>query len=195
VRAPHAVAASRGRRCACRYLARRFTVIIPWYPTGTMERIQVIGEVATASTLARMLSITPPASSGSSQLCIFDLHALQELFYFTDHVNVCEPVTPMIVRCRRSRDACVAGARAQVRLKSCISLLKLRLERQPDQELLSGVARASLAVAVVCSTRDACCVTAVAFPDEGAYKRFHKKFSEYPVVCRSRHCSDTVAMS
>ena len=30
-----------------RYLARSFTVIMPYYPTGTMERIQRLGEVAT----------------------------------------------------------------------------------------------------------------------------------------------------
>ena len=38
-----------------------FTLVLPFFPTGTAERVAVEGEVATAVTLARMLSSTPPS--------------------------------------------------------------------------------------------------------------------------------------
>ena len=31
-----------------RYLARSFTLILPYFPTGTMERVDTEGQVATA---------------------------------------------------------------------------------------------------------------------------------------------------
>ena len=46
-----------------------------------------------------------------------------------------------------------------IRLKSCITLLRTRLSCLEDNEL-----------------------TSIAFPDEGAFKRFHTKFAEYPHV-------------
>jgi phosphoribosylpyrophosphate synthetase len=60
------------------YGARSLTVVVPYYPTGTMERITHVGEVATAKSLARMISATPMAANGPSQFAIFDIHALQE---------------------------------------------------------------------------------------------------------------------
>jgi phosphoribosylpyrophosphate synthetase len=53
-----------------------------------MERIERVGEVATAASLARMLSMVPQCASGPTQLLILDIHALQERFYFTDNVIV-----------------------------------------------------------------------------------------------------------
>lgn len=44
-----------------------------------MERVSTVGEVATAKTLARMLSATPPAANGIPTFCILDIHALQEV--------------------------------------------------------------------------------------------------------------------
>jgi len=32
----------------CRYMARSFTFILPYFPTGTMERVDTEGQVATA---------------------------------------------------------------------------------------------------------------------------------------------------
>ena len=50
------------------YGAKRLTVVVPYFPTGTMERVTHIGEVATAKSLARMLSATPMAAHGPVQL-------------------------------------------------------------------------------------------------------------------------------
>lgn len=85
---------------------KRLAVLVPYFPTATMERVTVIGEVATAKTLARMLSATPLAAHGPVQFSILDIHALAEQFYFGDSVHV--------------------------RLKSCISLLHDRLLALPD---------------------------------------------------------------
>jgi phosphoribosylpyrophosphate synthetase len=71
-----------------------------------MERESVRGEVATAKTLARMLSATPPSASGPVTFAILDIHALQEQFYFGDTVHI--------------------------RLKSCVSLLHDRLLTLPE---------------------------------------------------------------
>ena len=40
-----------------------FTLVLPFFPTGTAERVAVEGEVATAVTLARMLSSRHPVAA------------------------------------------------------------------------------------------------------------------------------------
>jgi ribose-phosphate pyrophosphokinase len=85
---------------------RSLSVVLPFYPTGTMERVEQEGEIATASTLARMLSATPISKSGPLQIVIYDIHALQERFYFEN------TVIP--------------------RLESAIPLLKTRLKQFSD---------------------------------------------------------------
>jgi ribose-phosphate pyrophosphokinase len=116
-----------------RYAVRSFKVVLPYFPTGTMERVEEPGEIATAATLARMLSAIPMTMSGPTQIIIFDIHALQELFYFSDKVLP--------------------------RLETAVPLLKERLQAQEN--------------------------VAIAFPDEGAWKRFGKYFGEYPlIVCQ-----------
>ena len=69
-----------------RYLSRSVTFILPYFPTATMERIDTEGTIATASTLARILSAIPVSSRGPCQIVIIDIHALQERFYFGDNV-------------------------------------------------------------------------------------------------------------
>jgi phosphoribosylpyrophosphate synthetase len=61
-----------------RYLVRSFRLILPFFPTGTMERVDKEGQVVTAKTLATMLSQIPLASRGPAQIIIFDVHSLQE---------------------------------------------------------------------------------------------------------------------
>ena len=62
-----------------RYGAKSFTIILPYFPTGTMERVEREGEVATAMTLARMLSAI---ECKEASLVIYDIHDLKERFYF-----------------------------------------------------------------------------------------------------------------
>lgn len=54
-----------------------FTLVLPFFPTGTSERMEDEGDVATAFTLARILSNIPISRGGPTNLVIFDIHALQ----------------------------------------------------------------------------------------------------------------------
>lgn len=69
-----------------RYLVRSFRLILPFFPTATMERVDKEGQVVTAKSLATMLSAIPLAARGPTQIFVFDIHALQERFYFGDQV-------------------------------------------------------------------------------------------------------------
>ena len=113
-----------------RFVAGSFKILLPYYPTGTMERVEREGQIATAATLARMLSATPHCMSGPAQIVIFDIHALQERFYFAD------TVIP--------------------RLETAVPLLKQRIASVPD--------------------------LAIAFPDEGAMKRFGFMFDHVMLI-------------
>mmetsp|Transcript_19699 Transcript_19699/g.55004 ORF Transcript_19699/g.55004 Transcript_19699/m.55004 type:complete len:411 (+) Transcript_19699:41-1273(+) len=69
-----------------RLFVASFTLVLPFFPTGTLERVETEGDVATAFTLARILSNVPPSRGGPTSLVIFDIHALQERFYFGDAI-------------------------------------------------------------------------------------------------------------
>lgn len=105
-----------------------FTLVLPFFPTGTAERVVREGEVATAVTLARILSNIPPSRGGPTSTIIFDIHALQERFYFGDSILPC--------------------------FESGIPLLLERLKQLDDAKNV-----------------------VIAYPDEGAYKRFHSFFA------------------
>jgi ribose-phosphate pyrophosphokinase len=70
-----------------RYFARSLMVVLPYFPTGTMERVEREGEVATAKTLIRMMSATPVGQAQTTFL-MFDIHALATRFFFSDSVKV-----------------------------------------------------------------------------------------------------------
>ena len=112
-----------------RMFVGRFSLVLPYFPTGTLERVEDEGDIATAASLARMLSNVPLSRGGPTSLVIFDIHALQERFYFGD------AVLPLFL--------------------SGVPLLQARLRQLPDAELVT-----------------------IAYPDEGAWKRFHKMFGD-----------------
>jgi len=56
------------------------TVVLPFYPVGTMERVIREGQVATANTYAQMFSNLPSCGK-PTRLLIYDLHTLQNRFY------------------------------------------------------------------------------------------------------------------
>ncbi|KAL2636457.1 hypothetical protein R1flu_007936 [Riccia fluitans] len=116
-----------------RMFVASFTLVLPFFPTGTLERMEDEGDIATAFTLARMLSNIPISRGGPTSLVIFDIHALQERFYFGDNVLPC--------------------------FESGIPLLKHRLHQLPDAKNVS-----------------------IAFPDEGAWKRFYKQLQHFPMI-------------
>lgn len=91
------------------------------------------GDVATAFTMARILSNIPISRGGPTSLVIYDIHALQERFYFGDQV------LPLF--------------------ETGIPLLKQRLHQLPESEKI-----------------------VIAFPDDGAWKRFHKQLDHFPMV-------------
>ncbi|XP_078440735.1 phosphoribosyltransferase family protein isoform X2 [Wolffia australiana] len=116
-----------------RLFVASFTLVLPFFPTGSFERMEEEGDVATAFTLARMLSVIPASRGGPTSLVIYDIHALQERFYFGDHVLPC--------------------------FETGIPLLKQRLQQLPDTDNVT-----------------------IAFPDDGAWKRFYKLFPDHPMI-------------
>eukprot|EP00271_Cylindrocystis_brebissonii_P003451 TRINITY_DN1442_c0_g2_i1.p1 TRINITY_DN1442_c0_g2~~TRINITY_DN1442_c0_g2_i1.p1 ORF type:complete len:537 (+),score=64.03 TRINITY_DN1442_c0_g2_i1:690-2300(+) len=116
-----------------RMFVSSFTLVLPFFPTGTQERMEDEGDIATAFTLSRILSNIPLSRGGPTSLVIFDIHALQERFYFGDNVLPC--------------------------FESGVPILKNRLHQLSDGDKIS-----------------------IAFPDEGAWKRFHRQFQHYPTI-------------
>ncbi|KAK9153233.1 hypothetical protein Sjap_000713 [Stephania japonica] len=94
-----------------RLFVASFTLVLPFFPTGSFERMEEEGDVATAFTMARILSNVPISRGGPTSLVIYDIHALQERFYFGDHVLPC--------------------------FETGIPLLKRRLHQLPDAENIS----------------------------------------------------------
>jgi ribose-phosphate pyrophosphokinase len=112
-----------------------FTLILPFFPTGTAERVDREGEIPTAVTLARIRSHIPLSRGGPTSTIVFDIHALQERFYFGDNITPC--------------------------FETAIPLLLQELAKMPDAKDV-----------------------VIAYPDEGAMKRFHTMFDGFDeVVC------------
>ncbi|XP_047318189.1 ribose-phosphate pyrophosphokinase 4 [Impatiens glandulifera] len=116
-----------------RLFVASFTLVLPFFPTGSFERMEEEGDVATAFTMARILSNIPISRGGPTSLVIYDIHALQERFYFGDQVLPC--------------------------FETGIPLLKQRLHQLASSDKI-----------------------VVAFPDDGAWKRFHKLLDDFPMV-------------
>jgi hypothetical protein len=89
--------------------APNFRVILPYFSVGTMERVDSFGEVATAMTIARLLSNTPLCATGPSSVVIYDIHALQEQFYFGDsvHAQLCTAMTLLTERLAKLSDVTI----------------------------------------------------------------------------------------
>eukprot|EP01071_Lankesteria_metandrocarpae_P003693 Lankesteria_metandrocarpae@DN3119_c1_g1_i1.p1 len=60
------------------------TIFLPFYPFGTNERVNNEGQIATASTMATLLSCLPSCGR-PSRLMIYDLHTLQNRFYLSQN--------------------------------------------------------------------------------------------------------------
>jgi len=88
-------------------------------------------------TLARILSAVPLTQTGPAKLLIYDIHTLQNRFYFGDNV------IPLLV--------------------TAVPLLLKRLEEKFSEEERKNIA--------------------IAYPDEGASKRFGKDLHYYQIIC------------
>ena len=70
----------------CESFAKSLTVLLPFYSTATMERVDIDhdGVVPTASTLARLFNGLP-SMGYPIRVMTYDLHTLQNRFYLTGH--------------------------------------------------------------------------------------------------------------
>ena len=109
--------------------------------------------------MATMLSSIPLAARGPAQIFIFDIHALQERFYFSELVIPrSEKQTNKQTKTNTNKMSvyhCIVHMVCfTIRLLSAIPLLLRELRLLPDSDNVS-----------------------IAFPDEGAWKRFHSDFT------------------
>ena len=118
-------------------------------------------------TLASMLSGIPLAARGPAQIFIFDIHALQERFYFSELVIPRYGLTVRVslfysffVSFLRDKKSCLyVLPHLFPRLLSAMPLLIRELQTLPPDPALS-----------------------IAFPDEGAWKRFHGSLPHWPSI-------------
>jgi len=116
-----------------RQFIKSMDIIFPYFAPGTMERVDEEGILATAETMAKILSsCLPVTKQGLPILHIYDLHALPVRHYFPDSVIV--------------------------RMESAIPLLKQKISKN----------------------------ITIAFPDEGAAKRFKFMFADYKTIVCSK---------
>ena len=116
----------------CECLVESLTILLPYYSTATMERVDIgsDGVVPTANTLALLFNGLPSVGR-PIRVMTYDLHTLQNRFYLTGHaVATLHTAIPLVV------------------------------------EVIEGSARPAGQTPI----------TAIAFPDEGAKKRFGKMF-------------------
>jgi phosphoribosylpyrophosphate synthetase len=90
------------------YNASKLRIIAPYFHTGTMERIQKKGEIATAKYLADEFSGIPSGRSAKNSLHTFDIHALQERFFFDSQRINAELHTAMsLIKERITKDSVI----------------------------------------------------------------------------------------
>jgi len=113
------------------------TIVLPFYPVATMERVTKEGVIATSNTTAQLFCGLPSCGK-PIRLIIYDLHTLQNRFYWNSN--------------------CTAD------LKTAVPLLlsELKASKSP--------------------------IDTIAFPDDGAAKRFGELFSDFKnhVVCAKK---------
>jgi len=78
------------------------TICLPFYPVGTMERVTTEGTVATANTLAQLFAGLPTIGS-PTRLMIYDLHTLQNRFYFSSSTcaSLCTAIPILLQRLKQ----------------------------------------------------------------------------------------------
>ena len=132
----------------CECFVSTLTILLPYYSTGTMERVDIgaDGVVPTASTLALLFSGLPSVGR-PVRVMTYDLHTLQNRFYLAGH--------------------------ALATLHTAIPLIFDLVREKRDG------------------------INAIAFPDEGAHKRFGNLFKgaglrdEDIVICSKVKSGDT----
>lgn len=69
---------------------KSFTVLVTYFAPGTKERVDLPGELARAQTTAQLISKSLKAIPimGPTTVIVYDIHAVQEQFYFTDSCSL-----------------------------------------------------------------------------------------------------------
>jgi len=116
----------------CESFVESLTILLPFFPTATMERVVKEGVVATANALSKLLANLPNPGR-PIRMIVYDLHTLQNQFYLGNH---------------------------------CCADLRSAVPSLYDQVL----------------HRDDTDINAIAFPDDGAQKRFGSLFEDYPMI-------------
>ncbi|KAG5178318.1 phosphoribosyltransferase-like protein [Tribonema minus] len=85
------------------------TVVLPYYPTGTMERVTREGQVATANTYAQLFS-NLPSCGRPTRVMVYDLHTLQNRFYLHGNaIASLQTTIPVLIdELRRTNVDCIA---------------------------------------------------------------------------------------
>lgn len=88
---------------------RSLTIVLPYFPTGTMERVTREGEVATANTYSQLLS-NLPSCGRPNRLMVYDLHTLQNRFYFHGNtIATLQTTIPLLLKELQNSDIdCIA---------------------------------------------------------------------------------------
>lgn len=88
---------------------KSLTVVLPFYPVGTMERVLQEGQVATANTYAQMFSNLPTCGK-PTRLIIYDLHTLQNRFYLHGNsIASLQTTIPLLIdRIQNTNIDCIA---------------------------------------------------------------------------------------
>lgn len=90
------------------YYASKVRIIVPYFNCGTMERQSKKWEVATAKYVADMFSSLASWRDSKNSLHTFDIHALQERFYFDSHTINAELHTAMsLIKTKISPDTVI----------------------------------------------------------------------------------------
>ena len=74
-----------------RYLARSFTVILPYFPTGTMERVDTEGQVATAKvkgTVFNLLSSSMLLTNDNTLVYVDGGANVVYLFFYPNKLDI-----------------------------------------------------------------------------------------------------------
>ncbi len=185
-----------------RMRVRNFRVVCPWFSTGTMERVETLGQIATAKTLAKMLDITPNCLTGPTSITIYDIHALQEQFYFSENVlvelktavfllkqeiirsllpvvNAPTPQASPLLGATGNHPSAMSSIPSADSLRGGMGSSPTPFARKSQGGMsASGAAHDSYADLMSGLTHN----IAIVFPDDGAKKRFAVKFPEFPHV-------------
>jgi len=91
------------------YQVAKLNIIMPFFPVGTMERIDKKWEVATAKYYADIFSNIPAWANWKSSIHIFDIHALSTRFFFdTFKINIDLHTAMNLIKQKISQDYIIA---------------------------------------------------------------------------------------